>query len=173
MSRGVSHRRGLTQQEQERLFAHVEPLLRTLALYTLASRFRLGAGRLSKLDLGEVTPDGSTVHEVLRLGREPLPERPVDPAVAAVLERFLARRCSCAHLRLALKTYRDARGVERCHACHDDVRLRVNPLFVSRRHRRLSPKRMRHEFTQHRNALGLDPGLTFDSLRLPTKAAPR
>jgi hypothetical protein len=32
---------------------------------------------------------------------------------------------------------------------------------------------MRHEFTQHRNALGLDHGLTFDSLRLPTKTAPK
>jgi hypothetical protein len=157
MSR-ATNRRGLTPEEQVRLFAHVEPVLRTLALYTLARRFHLGARRLSRLDLGEVTPDGSKVHEVVL-------QRPMDPAVAAIVKRYLAKRCSCAHLRLALKTYRDARGIERCHACHDDVRLRANPLFVSRHRRRLSPKRMRHEFTQHRDALGLDPGLTFDSLR--------
>jgi hypothetical protein len=157
MSRSAN-RRGLTPEEQARLFARVEPMLRTLALYTLARRYHLGARRLSRMDLGDVTPDGSKVHEVLL-------QRPVDPAVAAIVKRYLAKRCSCAHLRLALKTYRDVRGIERCHACHDNVRLRANPLFVSRHHRRLSPKRMRHEFTQHRDALGLDPGLTFDSLR--------
>jgi hypothetical protein len=157
MSRSAN-RRGLTPEEQARLFVRVEPMLRTLALYTMARWYCLGARRLSRMDLGEVTPDGSKVHDVLL-------QRPADPVVAAIVKRYLAKRCSCAHLRVALKTYRDAGGVERCHACHDDVRLQANPLFISRHRRRLSPKRMRHEFTQHRDALGLDPGLTFDSLR--------
>lgn len=168
MTRASSNRRGLTREEREQLFSHVAPLIRTLAVYTLATHFGLGARRLSMLHLGEITSDGRTVHQVLRLGPKPLP---IEPVVASVLKRFLAWRCSCAHLRFPLRTYRDSRGVERCHACHDDVRLQANPLFVSRWHRRLSPRRMRHEFTQHRDALGFDPGLTFDSLRLPTEPA--
>jgi hypothetical protein len=65
-----------------------------------------------------------------------------------------------------LHTYRDGAGVERCHWCHDDVRTTKNPLFIGRRHRRLSAKRMRNEFAQHRHEAGLDACLRFDSLRL-------
>jgi hypothetical protein len=66
---------------------------------------------------------------------------------------------------LPLRTYRDSHGVERCHACRDDMRLGVNPLFQSRQFCRLSPRQMRHEFTLHRTALALDSQLTFESLR--------
>ena len=171
MTRAEPRHRGLTPEEKERLFAHVTPLLRTLTLYTLAVHLGLGAERLSRLNLGEVTPDGRTVHLATRLGGKPRTEQATDPVVASMLTRFLCMRCSCQHFRMPLKTYRDARGIERCHACHDDIRLPLNPLFVSRQCHRLSPRWMREEFVQHRNTLGLDPRLTFDSLRLSTEVA--
>lgn len=161
-------RRALTGEEQALLLFHVAPLIRTTTLYVLALRFGLGARELSALNLGDVTPDGRTLHEVLRLGTGTLPLFPpaLGTEVIRTLNRYLAWRCSCAHLRLPLKTYRDQRGVERCHACHDDVRLLENPLFIGRLKVRLSGKRMRAEFAQHRDELGFDTGLVFESLRL-------
>jgi hypothetical protein len=167
----TSGRRGLTRDERARLFAHVELHLRTLALYTMASRFGLGAPRLSRLNLSEVTPDGKTIHAVLRIGSATQLECSVEPQLANVLKRFLGYRCTCAHWRLSIKTYRDG-DIERCHLCHEDVRPRGNPLFISKQRRRLSPNQMRHEFRQHRDALGLHPGLTFESLLMPAEAAP-
>jgi hypothetical protein len=168
----TSGRHGLTREERARLFAHVEPRLRTLVLYTMASRFGLGATRLSRLNLGEVTPDGKTLHGALRFGSGTQIERPIEPHLANVLKRFLDHRCTCAHWRLSIKTYRDG-DIERCHLCHEDVRPRGNPLFISKQRRRLSPNQMRHEFRQHRDALGLHAGLTFESLLMPSKAAAR
>ena len=173
MSHAAPRHRGLTPEERERLFAHVTPLLRTLTLYTLATRLGLGAAKLSRLNLGDVTPDGRSVHTTTGLGGEPRTEQATDPIVATILTRFLCVRCSCQHFSRTLKTYRDARGVELCHVCHDGIRLPLNPLFVSRQCHRLSPRWMREEFVQHRNTLGLDPRLTFDSLRLSTEVAAR
>jgi hypothetical protein len=164
-------RRGLSGEEQALLLFHVAPLVRTTTLYVLALRFGLGARALSALNLGDVTPDGKRLHEMLRLGTGTLPLFPpaLGAEVSRTLSRYLAWRCSCAHHRLPLQTYRDRRGVERCHACHDDVRLLENPLFIGRLKVRLSGKRMRAEFARHRDELGFDKGLVFESLRLAVR----
>lgn len=75
-------------------------------------------------------------------------------------------RCACVHLRLPLRSYRDHAGVQRCHVCHDDLNVLANPLFLSRRRQRLSPKRIRNEFAQHRDQAGLDRRVRFSFLRL-------
>jgi hypothetical protein len=169
----VPRHRGLTPEERERLCAHVAPFPRTLALYTMAVQLGLGAEKLSRLNLGDVTPDGKNIQIVTALGGVPKTGQAPDSIVTSALVRFLGVRCSCEHFSRPLKTYRDDRGIQRCHVCHDDIRLALNPLFVSRRFKRLSPRWVREEFAEHRNALGLDPRLTFDSLRLSTEAALR
>jgi hypothetical protein len=168
-------RRALTGKEQAMLLFHVAPHVRTVTLYVLALRFGLGAKPLSALNIGDVTTDGRRARETAGLGGAELPLFPVPfgPEVARTVARYLSWRCACAHLRLPLRSYRDERGVERCHACHDDLRLLENPLFIGRRHRRLSAKRMRHEFAEHRDDLGLDRALSFDSLRLAALEARR
>jgi hypothetical protein len=164
-------RRALTGEEQALMLFHVAPYLRSVTLYVLALRFGLGARALSALDIGDVSPDGRSPHEALRLGAGTLPLFPpaLGTEVSRTLSRYLAWRCSCAHHRLRLQTYRDRQGTERCHACHDDVRLLANPLFIGRLKVRLSDKRMRAEFARHRDELGLDERLVFDSLRLAAR----
>jgi hypothetical protein len=130
-------------------------------LYTFAETLDLGARQLAMMDIGSVTIDGRSA----RLSTEFAAAVVQDEQVLALIRQYLAWRCSCPHLRLRLRTYRDPRGVDRCHACHDDLRLLANPLFRSRWHLRLSPKQMRHEFLRHRDALELDRHLTFESLR--------
>jgi len=153
--------RRLTAEERQRLLERVACSPRALLLYNLAERLDVGARQLAVLDLGDVTSDGRSARLSGRLasvgGHEEL--------LLAMIRQYLAWRCACPHLRLHLRTYRDPRGVERCHACHDDLRLPANPLFRSRWNRRLSPKQMRHEFLRHRDALELDRLLTFESLR--------
>lgn len=171
MSRREPKRRALTHEEQEALLFHVAPFLRSVALYKLALRFGLGARALSRLNIGDISPDGRSLREAIRLGTESLPLFPtaLGPEVRRTLTRYLAWRCRCAHHRLPLQTYRDRTGFERCHACHDDVRLLVNPLFIGRLKVRLSGKRMRAEFARHRDELGFDERLVFDSLRLAAR----
>jgi hypothetical protein len=153
--------RRLAADERRRLLDHVAALPRTVLLYRLAEALDLGARHLAMMDIGSVTLDGRSA----RLSTEYPSKAVPDEQLLALIRQYLAWRCSCPHLRLRLRTYRDPRGVERCHACHDDLRLLANPLFRSRWHRRLSPKQMRHEFLRHRDALALDQHLTFESLR--------
>ena len=166
MSRGHSGKPRLTLDEHRGILQHVGRHPRTLTLYTLAVRLGLGARRLSSLNLGDVTSDGRTVGfspTAIPTGSKP------DQDLVATIERYLVWRCACSHHRIRLRTYRDPRGIERCHACHDDLQLQANPLFVSRWHLRLSPRQMRYEFTKHRDALGFNQGLTFESLCLPAE----
>jgi hypothetical protein len=165
-------RRGLTSDEQALLLSHVWPFLRTATLYVLALKFGLGARELTRLNIGDVSRDGKRPDETLwlRSGTLPLFAGPVSAEVARLLARYLAWRCSCVHLKLPLQTYRDAACIERCHACHDGLDHLANPLFIGRTRRRLSAKRVRHEFAEHRDELDLDPMLSFDSLRLSYEA---
>jgi hypothetical protein len=172
-AREARRRRALTGEEQALLLFHVAPHVRTVTLYVLALRFGLGARTLSALNIGDVSEDGRTPLELLRLGPLPLFPQPLGAEVRRTLMRYLAWRCSCFHLKHPLRTYRDVAGVERCHSCHDDVRTPLNPLFIGRRRRRLSAKRMRNEFAEHRREAGLDPRLQFDSLRLAALEAVR
>jgi hypothetical protein len=163
----------LSQEEQVQLVFHVAPWIRTVTLYVFALRFGLGARRLSALNIGDVSPDGRRPSERLRLGEGTLPlfAEPIGREVARTLSRYLVWRCSCVHMRLPLQTYRDPAGVERCHSCHDGMDLLANPLFIGRGRRRLSAKRMRHEFAEIRDEIGLDHRLSFDSMRLTCEAA--
>ena len=167
--------RALTGEEQALLLFHVAPEVRTVTLYVLALRFGLGARALSALNIGDVSEDGRTPRELLRFGSTTLPlfPQPLGAEVRRTLARYLAWRCSCFHLRHPLHTYRDGAGVERCHSCHDDVRTAWNPLFIGRRRRRLSAKRMQNEFAEHRRELGIDACLCFNSLRLAALEALR
>jgi hypothetical protein len=153
--------RRLMSEERQRLLERVACSPRTLLLYTLAERLDVGARQLAALDLGDVTSDGHSV----RLSGRIASTGSHEDLLLAMIRQYLAWRCACPHLRLRLRTYRDPRGVERCHACHDDLRLPANPLLRSRWNRRLSPKQMRHEFIRHRDALAIDKDLTFESLR--------
>jgi hypothetical protein len=167
--------RALTVEEQMLLLFHVAPYVRTVTLYVLALRFGLGARTLSALNIGDVSEDGRRPRETLRLGAGTLPlfPPPLGAEVRRTLTRYLAWRCACFHLRHPLRTYRDEAGVERCHACHDDVRTLLSPLFVGRRSRRLSEKRMWNEFAEHRQEADLDPHLRFGCLRLTALEASR
>jgi hypothetical protein len=151
-----------------RLLALVAGEVRTVTIYMLALRCRLGTRDLSALNIRDVSADGRRPRRTLRLGRGTLPlfGEPIGIELAQALTRYLAWRCSCAHLRLPLRTYHDERGIERCCACHDGLVLPANPLFISARHRRLSAKRIENHFREHRDALGLDGAVRFDSLRL-------
>jgi hypothetical protein len=169
MSRSHSEKPELSLDERQVIFRHVARLPRTLTLYTLATKLGLGARRLSLLNLGDVTANG----QVVAVSPTVIPTgSTLDQDLLPTIQRYLTWRCACSHHRVRLKTYRDPRGVERCHACHDDLELQANPLFVSRWHLRLSPRQMRHEFAKHRDALGFHRGLTFESLCLPTNAGP-
>jgi len=165
MSRSYSEKPELSLDQRQVILRHVARLPRALTLYTLATNLGFGARRLSSLNLGDVTSNGL----VAAISPTVIPTGSMlDQALVATIQGYLAWRCACSHHRVRLKTYRDPRGIERCHACHDDLKLQANPLFVSRWHLRLSPRQMRHEFSKHRDALGFNRGLTFESLCLPT-----
>jgi hypothetical protein len=145
--------------------------VRSHTLYALA----LGAGmrtrHLHALDLGDVSPDGTLVNEVVtphrleKAGKQ-APSFVLTPGLTQVVARYLAwRRARCAHFTTALRTYVDRRGVDRCLSCGDVADPSRAPLFVSRGAKRLSENYMRREFRRWRRELGLDPRLRFDSMR--------
>jgi len=145
--------------------------VRSHALYAMA----LGAGmrtrHLHALDLGDVSPDGTLVNEVVTPHRlaKPGKEAPrfvLTPELRQVVAAYLAwRRARCAHFTTKLRTYVDRKGVERCLSCGDVADPSRAPLLVSRGAKRLSENYMRREFRRWRRELGLDPRLRFDSMR--------
>lgn len=164
--------RGLTPDEQAALLAHVRHRPRTVAIYRMAIELRLGARQLCELNVGDVSSDGRSLRQKFILEPSPpLSFLPFSEELRASVMAYIAWRCSCTHMRLPLRTYLDHTGVARCHACHDDIRTSHSPLFIGHRSRRISPKRLRNEFAEHRREANLDPSLRFHSLRLTSPKA--
>lgn len=160
----------LSDDEQDLLLYEVFPFVRTFTLYVLALRVGLGARQLNALNIGDVSPDGRRVRDGLLVRSGSPSALSLDNGARRAVGRYLDWRCSCVHHRLPLQTYRDG-AARRCHVCRDDVNTLANPLFIGRNKRRLSAKRMRHEFAERRDELGLDRRLRFDSLRQTYEAS--
>jgi integrase len=134
----------------------------------------LTAIEVSALDVCHVSLDGDEAYAIIvvpnrdarRTDLGPSRRQPITERARFLLGRHLReRKDRCPHHRMLMRTVTDSEGIVRCESCkerHDFMRV---PLFDSRESERMSVSRIREDFRRVRDMLGLDRGLTFDSLR--------
>jgi len=150
------------------------------ALFTLALGAGLAARAIAELDVGHVSRDGVSIREQIETARSDRREfwanhngrvllpRPVRQVLA---EHLASTRASCPHFSRPMRDVIGPDGVQRCASCRLATDLVKVPLFLSRRHARLSPRRIRSLFADYRGQLRLPERLNFDSLKATFDAA--
>lgn len=160
-------------QETERLLATVTGDIRTLTVYTLAMHVGLTCREIAGLGVTDVAPDGREPGDAILChpvdGRRAHHEHralPVPPDVRPILAPYLTwRRGLCPHPDRPMKTTMGRDRIRRCASCGDVADFLRAPLFLSQWMRRISPRRLRAEFAEYRDAAGLRKSLHFDCMR--------
>jgi integrase len=163
----------LRDRERTRLIASVASDIRPLTVYTLALWVGLTCRELASIDVRDFSPDGWSPGDAVlcrtvdgrRTDRD---DRaiPLPPEVKSILARYLLwRRGLCPHPDRPMKTIIGRDRIRRCASCGDVADFLRAPLFLSQWMRRISPRRLRAEFAEYRDAAGLRKSLHFDCMR--------